>query len=131
MDFNKIKVIDGAIYGDGATAEDIKNAEEDLGVKFARDYKEYLQALGALMINGHSLTGLSKSKQLDVALVTRREWEANEKINHSFYVIENASIDGIVYWQNEKGVIYQASYDEFHKAYSSLSDYVEKSVLQE
>lgn len=122
--------LDGAICGNGASDEEIKKAEEILGLKFAKDYIYYLKLYGAIMINGHSLTGLSKSKQLDVISNTVSEKELNINISNDMYVVENTAVDGIVIWQASKGNIYESSFDGVKKINESFSDYLEKYVLK-
>lgn len=87
----------------------IEIAEKELGIKFAEEYKEYLQEFGAILADDIELTGISKSKNRDVIYVTKREWELNCKVSHSMYVIENISIDGIIIWQDGSGKIYEST----------------------
>ena len=108
-----------------ATAIQIADAELQLRVSFADEYKEYLAAFGAIMADGIELTGIAKSEHRNVVTVTKKEWELNQKIPHTMYVVENTYIDGIIIWQDTNGFIYQ-SYpsSEAKQIAASLTDYI-------
>lgn len=108
-----------------ATTEAVENVEKELGLSLAEEYKEYLLNYGAIMADDIELTGIAKSKNRDVVQVTRREWEANEKIPHNLYVVENVGIEGIIIWQDETGKIYESSPNhEPKKIAESLAEYI-------
>lgn len=108
-----------------ATAIQIADAELQLRVSFADEYKEYLAAFGAIMADGIELTGIAKSEHRNVVTVTKKEWELNQKIPHTMYVVENTYIDGIIIWQDTNGLIYQ-SYpsSEAKQIATSLTEYI-------
>lgn len=109
----------------GAADEEIKYAEEMLGVQFAEDYRQYVSALGVASFGGHELTGVCRSKRLNVVGVTQEERSQYEDIPINWYVIEQANIDGIVIWQAPSGEIYQTgSGTSGHKLCDSLSEYI-------
>lgn len=115
---------------DKATTETIEKAENKLGLKFADDYKLYLAEFGAISGEGIELTGIAKSKHTNVIEVTKCEWECNKDVPHTMYVIETADIDGIVMWQDEKGIVYQSRpYKKPVKIAESLQDYITKEHL--
>lgn len=108
-----------------ATAIQITDAELQLRVNFAEEYKEYLAEFGAIMADGIELTGIAKSEHRNVVTVTQKEWELNPEIPHNMYVIENTHIDGIVIWQDTNGLIYQSSpSSEAKQIATSLTDYI-------
>lgn len=112
-------------YEKGASIEEIEKAERDLGLRFSAEYREYLQQFGSVSCGGHELTGLSEDANLDVVRVTIANRNKNQNVSDALYVIEETHIDGIVIWQDESGVIYQAEYKEApEKAYDSLKEYV-------
>ena len=90
-----------------ATDVQISNAEKELRVKFSDEYKEYLQAFGAIIADGIELFGITKSEYRNVVLMTKQEWELNPNVPHTMYVIENTHIDGIVTWQDNSGCVYK------------------------
>ena len=103
----------------------INDAENQLGIKFADEYKEYLSAFGAIMADGFELTGIAKSEYRNVVNVTRKERELNPKVPNTMYVIEDAQIDGIIIWQDTNGVIYKTQYDtEPEKIAESMAEYL-------
>ncbi len=108
-----------------ATTIQITDAELQLRVRFADEYKEYLSAFGAIIADGIELTGLAKSEYRSVVAQTKKEWKLNAKIPHTMYVVENTHVDGIIIWQDVKGEIYRSSYGSDAKQIaSSLTEYL-------
>lgn len=106
--------------------EDIENIEIELALPLADEYKEYLLKFGAIMADDVELTGIAKSKTRDVVQVTKREWEANNKIKHNLYVVENVGIDGIIVWQDVSGKVYESRPNHGAvKIADSLAEYLE------
>lgn len=91
----------------GAAASDaIAEAEAELGLSFAKDYRSYLEACSFASVNGHEFTGICKSPRLDVVNVTRKEREKWPDIDPRWYVLERTGMDGVVAWQSADGVVY-------------------------
>lgn len=112
---------------DGATEEEIIEAERQLGVSFALDYKEYILKYGIITYDSHEITGLCNHKRLDVCKVTEYERKNNPNVSNEFYVIEQLDIDGVVIWQNSSGEIYRSIPEEnIVKLYNSLEEYLTK-----
>lgn len=108
----------------GAIPEDIAKAEDELKVMFTQEYVEYVSALGAASFYGHELTGVCNSKALSVVEATNTEKQFSD-IPADWYVIEQTHIDGIVYWQSEKGAIYMTAPNiKAKKVCETLSEYV-------
>ena len=113
------------LYEKGATEEDIRTAELNLGLLFSADYKEYLQHYGSVSCGGHELTGITTDNNLDVVLVTKRNLKKNPSVTMPLYVIEETHMDGIVVWQASTGEVFQTGYmDSPLKIYDSLVEYV-------
>ena len=109
-----------------ADSESIQNAEKELGLKFADEYKEYLGEFGSILAEDVEITGIAKSKNRNVVTVTLREWDLNTQVEHSLYVVETLAIDGIIIWQDEFGCIYESTLNNKPKKIaSSLVDYLE------
>lgn len=104
---NELKEQDDFIMIGPVSAEDIREAEVQLGLTFAEEYKEYLEQCGVASANGHEFTGLVNSKRLNVVSVTLAEKEKNPSVGDDFYVIENLGIDKIITWQDSNGNLYQ------------------------
>lgn len=112
-----------------ATEVQITDAELQLRVRFADEYKEYLAAFGAIMADGIELTGITKSEHRNVVSLTKKERELNSKVPNTIYVIENTCIDGIIIWQDTTGVVYQTTPNSApQKIAQSLSEYISKRI---
>lgn len=108
-----------------ATKEQIKRAEDELGLTFAKEYFEYLEEFGCASIYGHEFTGISKSARLDVVQVTNELKNINKDVPCDWYVIEELHIDGIAVWQNSKGDIYSMAPNcTVQKIANSFFDYI-------
>lgn len=108
-----------------ASNESIESAEKELGLKFAPEYKEYLEAFGSVLADDVEITGIAKSKNRNVVFTTKREWELNPQVEHNMYVVENLAIDGIIIWQDETGSIYESIPNKkVEKVADSLSEYI-------
>lgn len=113
------------LHGKGASIDVINSYEKILGIKFFSDYRKYLLEFSIVAFSGHELTGISKSKRLNVVDVTLNERNLNENIPEDFYVVEVANIDGIVLWQNSLGEIYMTKPNNVpKKLYDSLGDFI-------
>ena len=115
----------GFIGSSGRTKEEILQAEEELCIRFAADYHEYLERIGLASVEGHELTGLTNDIRLDVVAVTKEYRALYGPDIVSWYVVEDIGIDGVVIWQDEKGTIYQTSFTvEPVKIAESLEEYL-------
>lgn len=109
----------------GKTDTEILQAQEALGLQFAKDYRVYLETFGLASYEGHELTGLCPSKRLNVIDVTQHDRERTSGIQDDWYVIEETNIDDIIIWQDSKGVIYQTAPGSApEKIHNSLSEYI-------
>lgn len=113
------------ISSGGVTEKQINEAENILGVRFAKEYREYLAVFGTASYYGHELTGIRAGvPSLNVVDVTLEEKEYFTNIPDGWYVIEQTHMDGIVIWQDEDGKVYQAVPKHAVKICDSLSEYV-------
>lgn len=111
----------------GVNDFEITDAESRLKLNFSKEYKDYLKEYALVSGDGHELTGICKSKRLNVVDVTIEEKKKNNLIPKDFYVVEKLDIDNIIIWQNEKGLIFESIDGREHKLiYSSLTDYLLK-----
>ncbi|NBJ98967.1 cell wall assembly/cell proliferation coordinating protein, KNR4-like protein [bacterium 1xD8-48] len=110
----------------GVTENEIRVAEQALGLSFAKEYRTYLQTFGLASFQGHELTGIIKSPRLSVVVQTVAERNNNPHISDDMYVIEKANIDGIVIWQENTGEIFETIYDSVPTLIcKSFSEYIE------
>ena len=115
------------LVGNGTSDDVIDEAENQLGVTFSDEYKEYLQKYGIAAYSGHELTGISKTARLNVVDVTRVERERNKDIPDNLYVIEQTNVEDIVVWQSNDGTIYYSSPNKpITLLFESLEDYISK-----
>lgn len=120
----KLKKFEDFTQLGGVSKAEIEDAEKQLGLKFAKDYKEYLQECGAATANAHEFTGLCDSKRLDVVLVTEK-LRRQDKFFDSAYVIEDTNMDGVIVWQTSKGEIYESQGNNVEEIAKSLAEYFE------
>ena len=110
----------------GASDNEVKSAEQELELNFASDYRMYISTFGIATYEGHELTGICKSKRLNVVTVTLEE-RANTDVPAGWYVIEQANIDDVVIWQDEDGEVYQTMPNtKAIKLCDSLAEYIER-----
>lgn len=115
------------LHGKGVTSEQIAEAENQLGLSFSDEYREYLTAYGIAAYDGHELTGITKSDRLNVVAVTAEARKNQSGIPDNFYVIEGVGIEELVIWQNEQGEIYGCAPNfKLEKISNSLHDYIAK-----
>lgn len=108
-----------------ATDTQITDAELQLRVSFAEEYKEYLLAFGAIMADGIELSGIAKSEHRNVVALTKKERDLNPKVPNTMYVVENTCVDGIIIWQDTKGEVYQTQPNtEPKKIADTLAEYI-------
>ena len=112
-----------------ASQSQILDAELQLNISFADEYKEYLACFGAIMADGIELSGIANAEHRNVIFLTKTEWELNNNIPHTMYVVENTCVDGIIVWQDSKGYIYKSAPNSTPKKIAkSLSDYILKRI---
>ena len=109
----------------GVTLEQISDAEIQLGLSFADDYKEYLKEFGMISYGSHELTGIVNSKRLNVVDVTLNERISNPAFPKDMYVIESTDYDGLIYLQKEDGTIFEMRpLSIVRLKYHNLSEYI-------
>lgn len=111
---------DDFIAGSGVAPEIIADAEKELQLSFAKDYREYLLKYGLIMCCGHELTGLGKRERTNVIHVTMQMKQIQNDIPDDWYVLENENMDGAIIWQDTNGNVYFNT----KKIYSSLCEFV-------
>ena len=106
-----LKKAPGFVCMTPASEEEILEAEKNLGLQFSKEYKSYVSGCGVASIKGHELTGICKSKRLNVVDTTCTARDKIRGIPEDFYVIEEIHVDGIVVWQNTSGSVYLSKPD--------------------
>ncbi len=110
----------------GSTEDEVKKAEEQLGLEFDPDFREFILECGCATANGHELMGVVENKRLNTVFVTLEARKRNLGIPGNLYVIEDLATDKILTWQDEEGVLYQTVGDgEPERINKTLEEYVE------
>lgn len=125
---NIIQVIEGLEHLRSltpATKLDVLNAEFDLGLKFADEFKEYVLKYGVISAKRVEITGVCEFPRLSVVNVTVKEREFNNNIPDDMYVIESTGFEGMVILQNSKGEIFSLVPNGMpKKIFETLADYL-------
>lgn len=110
----------------GVDDEQIREAEEKLGLQFPKEYEWYLKQYGAISFYGTEWTGLGVEGPVNVVTATQqeREW-APRSFPRDCFVLDIALGDGSVVIANEEGTVYYWSNKHQEWAADTLSDYLE------
>lgn len=103
---NKIMEAEDYAALGAASKEQIAEAEKELQLEFAADYKEYLSAFGAATFCGKELTGICSSERLSVIAVTKRARSYYKCFPDDAYVIEEMLFDHFLVIQKADGSVF-------------------------
>ena len=106
---NVINSKNGVIHGKETNENEIKQAESELGLRFADDYRNYIKQFGCMVIGSREITGISSQENYNVVSITKAQRNYNKNIPENSYVIEQLNIDGIIIWQSSNGEVFQTS----------------------
>ena len=109
---------------EGASKEQIYEAEKDLGLKFPSEYKKYLEDFGAISFGSIELTGLNIEKYAHVVYLTKKELERNPNFPKDSFIIQNTGIDGVIVLMNEAGLVFYWKNGKAGKSFYSLNEYI-------
>lgn len=112
-----------------ASADAISQAERELNLCFAEEYKEYLAFFGAARSDVVALSGIIDDEDYSVVVLTKGIKSIQPDIPKDFYAIEDVGVDGLVIWQNATGAVYQSipNYSPV-KIFDSLSDFLAHQI---
>jgi len=91
----------------GCSVEQVMEAEEQLGLRFADEYRNYIMKYGAISFDSHEFTGLNVDSYINVTDVTLQERELRDKLPADCYVVQQVGIEGLVILQHQSGAVYQ------------------------
>jgi hypothetical protein len=91
----------------GVGEDRISQAERELGLSFAPEYRVYLKLYGFASVKGLEFTGICASQRLNVVAVTKKLREENAALARDMYVIEDAGLEGVFVLQDEAGRVYE------------------------
>ena len=110
-----------------ASQIEISEAENQLCLHFSDEYKTYLAEFGEVSAMGLELTGIIDANYINVVSATKEKWGMYPQVPHNFYVVEDTTIDGVVIWQDDKGIIYKTTPNsEPIKIAETLTDYLKR-----
>lgn len=107
------------------SSELIVNAENELGISIAPEYKEVLKKYGSLCVKGEEFLGID-CDNYDVVKATNEARKNDKNFPLDMYVIENTAIDGILIVQNFTSELfsYQPN-DKLQHVASCLDEYLQ------
>ena len=120
---NVIDGLEGLVSMQGVSKDEIAVAEKALGLSFAVDYTAYLERYGLASAKHIEITGLEKSKRLNVMDVTLSERQ-KKLLPADMYVVDNTGIEGILILQNAMGEFFELQNGKAKKIYNNLSEYL-------
>ncbi|WP_161980940.1 SMI1/KNR4 family protein [Streptococcus sp. S784/96/1] len=112
---------------------EVTEAEKDLEITFADEYRQLISVFGNFEISSHKFTGVEFDNFLNIVIATLDNRQYTHSDTQSMYVIEELGFDGIVIWQNTKGEIFQTIPNDTvkpEKLYSSFEKYVLTEVIE-
>ncbi|WP_161978498.1 SMI1/KNR4 family protein [Streptococcus sp. S784/96/1] len=112
---------------------EVTEAEKDLEITFADEYRQLISVFGNFEISSHEFTGVEFDNFLNIVIATLDNRQYTHSDTQSMYVIEELGFDGIVIWQNTKGEIFQTIPNDTvkpEKLYSSFEKYVLTEVIE-
>ena len=122
---NLIRSADDFCSMSGVSSSQVEQAEQELGLAFADDYKAYVLTFGAASFDGRELTGICKSDRLCVIPVTKRARELYPQFPENMYVIEEMQFDHILTLQDSSGAVFNyGPGDEAKRIAVSLQEYL-------
>ncbi|MBW7875609.1 MAG: SMI1/KNR4 family protein [Candidatus Cloacimonetes bacterium] len=112
----------------GVSLELINEAEKQLKVKFAADYREYLSKFGAISFGSTELTGLNIDSYANVVSVTLKEAQRNKSFPSDSIVVENTGMEGLLVLQKDSGEVYEWMDGAKGATYPDLMAYLESKI---
>ena len=93
------------MFTGSVSSELIVNAENELGISIAPEYKEVLKKYGSLCVKGEEFLGID-CDNYDVVKATNEARKNDKNFPLDMYVIENTAIDGILIVQNSTSELF-------------------------
>lgn len=127
----KIKNIPNLFTSPGASAVEIKQAEDKLGLAFSQEFKEYLEAYGQISFKNTEWMGLNSDDFCDVVLMTVEARQTYSDFPLDKYIVEDLHFDDNLILSDCDGKIYHWHSAKEEILYSSLIDYLEECLARE
>lgn len=114
----------------GCTAEQLAEAQSELGIIFPKEYVEYVREFGCVDFNGFEWTGLNVTGYLNTVEATKMEMSSNANFPKGYFVLEDLGIDDKYVIVNEQGEVYVFQYGKIWYLCGSISDYIDLCLSQ-
>ena len=124
----KLKKIKGLNAIKGCSAEQVKNAQDELDIIFPNEYVDYVKAFGCIDFGSTEWTGLNIAGRLNTVDATKREMKVNPNFPKGCFVLENLGIDAKLIIVDERGQVYLLQYDKKTYYCESISAYLDKCI---
>jgi len=109
------------------TLEEIKAAEQTLGLKFSDEYIELITIFGTLSTDYLDISSTLKDPFYDVVHLTNEVRNRYSGLPQDLYVIYDVHVDGVVILQNESGKVFAIDESSsLMEAYESLAAFISK-----
>ena len=102
-----IKIYEDFVKFGGVDDNRIYLAEEELGLRFNKEYREFIKKYGSACSNGHEFMGICDADRLNIVKRTLNAKNKNMTMPDDLYLIEDIGIDKILIWQNSSGTLFQ------------------------
>lgn len=112
----------------GCSETQLIEAEKQLGMKFPRDYVEYVRKYGCVDFGSTEWTGLNINGRLNTVVATQKEMSVNPAFPEKHFVLEDLNIDAKKIIVNEEGEIFLLQYDKRKKMCNSLVEYLKLCI---
>lgn len=127
---SKITQIDGLYHTKGCAVDELKKAQEALGLKFSKEFSDYVMEFGCISFYGTEWTGLNVTGYLNVVEATLQERSFRPDFPSDCFVIEDQHIDGIVTAVDESGHVFTVQYGKKALLCNSLSEYLDLCIAR-
>ena len=126
----KIKQIPDMYQKKGCSEDEIKKAEQELGLTFPPEYIAYVHEYGCIDFFATEWTGLNIEGNCNTVTATKFERELNPNFPDNMFVLENVGIDAKIIAVDEKGMVYLVDHDTCTKICDTLSEYLERCIAR-
>lgn len=123
---SKIRNVKGLHYTSGCNMKQIKDAESSLGIKFPKEFVDYVKTFGAISFYGTEWTGLNINGPINVVTATNRERSLNPSFPEDCFVLENN--DEYVTIVDKNGRVFELTNNKRKTICGSLSEYLDECI---
>lgn len=121
----KMKSIEDICGLGGCSLEQIREAQEQLGLVFPDEYVDYVRTYGCIDFGATEWTGLNIKGRLNTVDATKKEQSINTAFPKGHFVLEDLNIDARKVIVNEDGKVFYLQYDKVEYLCDSISEYLD------